>query len=174
LKESKVATEPLLLYSTNTWLAYTISQIYYREEHFVWCSPYFSSLSLPACDQTSRPSSTPGKIYTLLYEEVLSGERHSDKIRHNKAGIRRGANYKKQAGIITEDQKLDIYAAVKKAQVVDYRPIIYVIPFSLVANMAVEVPVRERAHPLSREYRIERLPRRCFDVISIHGSRSEL
>lgn len=164
--------EPLLLYSTNTWLAYLISQTYYREEHFVWCSPYFNSFTVPASDHTVPPSSTPGKIYSLLYDEVLYGDLHSDKIKHNKAGILRGANYKRAAGVITEEQKLEIYAVVKKAQVSDFRPIIFVIPFPLIAHMVIKVPVHERAHPLSKECRIERLPRACFDVINIHRSGS--
>lgn len=162
-------SEPLFLYSTNTWLAYIISQTYYREEHYVWCSPYFNTLSVPSSEQTIPPSSLPGKLYKLFYADVYSGEQHSDKINKNKTGILRGANFQERAGVIAEKQKLEIYAIVSRAQIIDFRPIIYVIPFALVCDMIIEVPVDERSHPLSRECRIERLPRRFFDIIDIHG-----
>jgi hypothetical protein len=29
--------KPLVLYSTNTWLAYAISERYYRGLHYAWC-----------------------------------------------------------------------------------------------------------------------------------------
>lgn len=163
--------EPLILYSTNTWLAYIISQTYYGGQHYVWCSPYFDTLSVPSSEQTIPPSSLPGKLYKLLYDEVSSGEQHSDKIRKNKVGIRRGANYQEQAGVITKNQRLEIYAIVSRAQIIDFRPIIYVIPFAPVRDIIVEVPVNERSHPLSKECRIERLPRSHFDIIDIYGGR---
>lgn len=161
--------EPLFLYSTNTWLAYIISQRYYREEHYVWCSPYFNTLSVPSSEQTIPPSSLPGKLYKQLYDEVSSGEQHSDKIKSNKAGIRRGANYKEKVGVITAKQKQEVYAIVSRAQITYFKPIIYVIPFALVRDIIIEVPVSERAHPLSGECRIERLPRSLFDIIDVHG-----
>ena len=166
--------EPLILYSTNTWLAYAVSQRYYGEEHYVWCSPYFNSFSVPPSEQTVPPSSLPGSIYAQLHDEVSARERHSDKIKRNKAGIRRGANYKEQTGVITGGQKLEIYAVVAKAEAADFRPLIYVIPFARVAESVTEVPVVERAHPLSRECRISRLHRRDFDVIDVYGGRPEL
>jgi hypothetical protein len=30
-----------------------------------------------------------------------------------------------------------------------------------------DVPVKERAHPLSIEFKVQALPRNCFDVIEI-------
>jgi hypothetical protein len=164
---------PLFLYSTNTWLAYIISQVFYNQEHYVWCSPYFNAASIPASEQTTPPSSTPGKIYKLLLDDVISGDRHSTKIKSNKAGIRRGANYKLIEGVITEKKRLEIYATVSKAQIMEFRPIIYVIPYSLVANLVTEVPVHERSHPLSNECKIQRLPRQYFDIIDIWGTNKE-
>jgi hypothetical protein len=37
--------------------------------------------------------------------------------------------------------------------------------FDVEAQSRAEVPVERRAAPLSREFLIARLPRRCFDVI---------
>ncbi len=38
---------PLILYSTNTWLAYKIAERFYGDMHYVWCAPFFDSESLP-------------------------------------------------------------------------------------------------------------------------------
>jgi hypothetical protein len=161
--------ENLLLYSTNTWLAYIIAQTYYDNVHYAWCSPYFDCSSIPLSDQTIPASSTPGEIFRGLYQDVITRDGHSEKIKRNRAGIRRGAIVMFENKLISERQKFEIFAVVKKATYLDFRPIIYVIPYSLVAHLIVEVPVMERAHPLSQERRIERLPRNCFDIIDILG-----
>jgi len=166
--------EPLLLYSTNTWLAYMIAQTFYRGEHYVWCSPYFNALAVAPAERTIPPSSVPGKLYRQFYDDAFSGERHSDRIRLNRAGLRRGAVFKERAGVITEDQRLEINAIVARAQNIDFRPLVYVIPFAPVRDMITEVPVGERSHPLSRECRIERLPRSHFDIIDLHEGQTGL
>jgi|GEM_PF-5439362 len=38
--------DPLLLYSTNTWLTYVIGERFYRDEHYVWCTPDFDARAL--------------------------------------------------------------------------------------------------------------------------------
>ncbi len=35
--------EKLILYSTNTWIAYKIAQKYYKDEHYIWCTPIFDA-----------------------------------------------------------------------------------------------------------------------------------
>ena len=160
--------DPLVLYSTNTWLAYGIAQTYYDEKHYVWCTPYFSSNASSGYDNTVPPSSSPGEIYDSLYEDVNRGDRHSTKIEMNKAGILKGAIAKEKAGVINKRQRLEIYAIVRRAETKDFRPLLYVIPFQPVAKLVKEVTVEERAHPLSVEYKIEQLHRRYFDVVEIY------
>jgi hypothetical protein len=46
-----------------------------------------------------------------------------------------------------------------------FRPVLYVIPFASVAEVAIPVRVRARAHPLSQEYRLENLRRAEFDLL---------
>lgn len=53
------------------------------------------------------------------------------------------------------------------ADIQQFKPLIYVIPYTAVAAIAVEVPVSNRAHPLSVEYVIERLPGGLFDIIEL-------
>jgi hypothetical protein len=45
--------------------------------------------------------------------------------------------------------------------------LLYIIPAGPVAGLVREVPVVERAHPLSVEYIIEALPKKYFDAIEI-------
>ena len=44
-----------------------------------------------------------------------------------------------------------------------------VIPFSLVRDKIEPVPVSQRAHPLSAEFIVKKLPRNCFDAIGVDG-----
>jgi hypothetical protein len=54
--------------------------------------------------------------------------------------------------MITEEQEKEIAAIVDGAETSDFRPLIYVIPYHLVAAEIKSVAVPERAHPLSTEY----------------------
>lgn len=71
------------------------------------------------------------------------------------------------AGVIADGQREAITTTIESAGIHDFRPVLYVIPFERVRGMAVDVPVSERAHPLSVEYRLERLPRDCFDMLQL-------
>lgn len=111
------------------------------------------------------PTSCPGAIYHQLDAEVRAGDRHSGKIKENRDGIRRGANAMLLGGMIDEDEHREIEQMVQNASVQEFRPLIYVIPTHLVSDRLGRVAVAERAHPLSVEFVIERLPRTSFDVI---------
>jgi hypothetical protein len=165
-----ILSRSLLLYSTNTWIAWAIAERYYRGIHWAWCSPFFrperglSSVAMP-------PTAIPGEIYDSLASHVRAGDRHSPYIKGNRVGILNGVEHKAQAGAITDAQRGEITAIVAAAEVADFRPLLYVMPFRTVVGRAVLVPPQERAHPLSIEYRVEALPRHLFDVIDIEGQR---
>ena len=155
-----------ILYSANTWLAYTISKKFYRDEHWVWCSPHFDAGSISRRDYTNPPSSTPGAIYEELRNATSRGDQHNSKIAANKVGLLKGIIAKKNAGVINEQQAKEIESIIDMAQLIDFRPLMYVIPAkNEVLSRLTEVPVRDRAHPLSIEYVIENLPREWFDII---------
>ena len=150
---------PIVLYSTNTWLASTISRRYYHDEHWVWCAPEFGSGSNP-------PSSTPGEIYKDLREATSRGDRHNSRIKANKGGIFKGVVFKRKAEIISKADARDIVSIVEAAETIDFRPLLYIIPVTEeVLSIMHVVPIQKRAHPLSTEYIIECLPRRLFDII---------
>ncbi len=159
----------IVLYSTNSWLAYVISQRYYASDHYVWCTPYFDPSSVPSIDYTVPPSSSPAEIYRGLGEDVRRADRHSSKIAANKTGLVAGIQAKKRAGVITDEQANEIASIVEAAETRDFRPLVYVIPFTLVEDRIAGVPINQRANPLSVEFVIDKLPRHCFDVIDFNG-----
>jgi len=158
---------PIVLYSANSWLAYAIAERYCNGEHYVWCTPAFDARSRYAQEWHVPPTSSPFEIYKSLSEEVRRGDRHTAKIAQNRIGIARGASVRRGAGAITEAQEKEIAAIVDAAETGDFRPLIYVIPYHLVAAEIKAVAVPERAHPLSTEYHLERLQRQHFDVIEV-------
>lgn len=160
---------PLILYSTNTSLAFHIAERYYQRKHFVWCTPFFNGRSDKGDAGFVPPTSCPGDIYRSLYREWRAGDRHSTKIEQNKNGILRGAKARRNAGAIPEDHEQEISAIVERAHIADFEPLVYVIPYGRVSRLAKKVPISDRAHPLSDEYVIENLPRRLFDVIRIES-----
>lgn len=157
-----------ILYSTNTWIAYMIAQRFYNSTHYVWCTPYFDPRQ-NGRDTAVPPTSSPFEMYRALFEETSRGERHSNKIAENRVGILRGASAKHAAKTITEEQMKEIAAVVQVAQPGDFRPLLYVIPTSIVAQSLREPAPEDKAHPLSAEYVIDDLPRDNFDVIEFGG-----
>jgi hypothetical protein len=158
--------EPLVLYSTNTWLAYAITERFYDGVHYAWCSPVYNG-STAAPHVNIPPSSSPAEIYRQLFREVDRGEQHSKAIENNRAGIEKGAEVKLKAGVITEETYEEIARTLERAEVRDFRPVLYVIPYDRVRGIVLDVPVHQRAHPLSVEYRVERLPNDCFDMLEL-------
>ena len=159
--------KPLVLYSTATWLAFTIAERYYRGRHFVWCSPCFGPDSAWSRGGKVPPTSCPSVIYHTLWDEVQAGDRHSPKIMDNRSAILKGADLKWKSGAISLEQRNDISSIVEQSVIQDFLPRVYVIPYGRVAKLAREVPVGDRAHPLSIEYIIEHLPAERFDVIEL-------
>ncbi|HEX8696200.1 MAG TPA: hypothetical protein VF746_27530 [Longimicrobium sp.] len=159
---------PLLLYSASTWLAHAIAERFYGGIHYAWCSPHFDGTTA-ARHVNVPPTASPAEIYRNLADECRRGERHSDAIKRNRGGIMRGARMKREKGFITPARFAEIDQIVESAVTWEFRPVLYVIPFDRVSGIAFEVPVSERAHPLSVEYRVEVLPRGCFDIIEFRS-----
>ena len=158
---------PLSLYSTNTWLAFNIAERYYKGRHYIWCTPFFNGRSDKGEAGFVPPTSCPWEIYRSLYSEWRAGDRHSAKIAQNRSAILRGARANRIAGVISERRETEISSIVRDAEIRDFEPLVYVIPYGRVSRLVKEVPVAERAHPLSEEYVIESLPRRLFDIIEL-------
>lgn len=158
--------DPLLLYSTSSWLAYAIAERFYDGIHFAWCSPVYDGAKA-ASHINIPPTSSPAELYRALKEEVRRGERHSELIKRNRSGIMTGADVKLRAGVITKSRWDEIKKIVDTSHPREFRPVLLVMPYNRVQPLAVEASVQERAHPMSIEYRVEQLPRDCFDMLEL-------
>ena len=160
-------SKPKLLYSASTLAAYRISKKYFRDLHYVWCSPEFGSPPLGGVLTSNPPTSRPFYRYKALQKESQAGDLHSAFIADQKAGLRKGAVEKCKAKLISRKERDEIIAAIEKLSPADFKPLIYVMPFEDVKRIIQSVPVDKRAHPLSEEYIIEALPGDLFDVLNL-------
>lgn len=160
---------PILLYSTNTWLAFIIGQRYYNQLHWVCCATSLDSKSQPPYEGTNPPSACPRDIYRVLAGDACRGDRHSAAIARNRVGILKGAADKRSKGVITTQQEKEIGEILDQAVPQDFRPLLYIICFGPVQDIAQPLPVAERAHPLSLEYVIPELHRSLFDIVELTG-----
>lgn len=160
----------VVLYSTNTYLAYVIAERYYGGNHYVWCSEVFDARAQYKYGPYANipPTSSPYEIYRSLLEEVRRGDLHSAKIASSRRNIIHGATFKLNAGVINQTQYDEIVNIVERAGTDLFKPLLFVIPYDKVVNELREVAVDQRAHPLSREYIIESLARSNFDVIEVN------
>jgi len=158
-------TKALLLYSTNTWLAWAIANRYYQGRHWIWCSPFYRPNGTTAAG--FPPSAIPGSIYDRLYEDVVNGDTHSAWVAQNRVGLMKGAECKQREGLISEPQKLEIFSIVRDAHVTNFKPLLYVIPAARVSTALREVPPDQRAHPMSVEYIIDALAVSDFDLMDL-------
>lgn len=158
--------EPLLLYSANTWLAYAIAERYYDGIHFAWCSPVYDGTRVEP-HVNIPPSSSPADLYRLLLDEVERGEQHSAVLKDKRDGLLRGANRRCAEGLISNAQLDEIKRTIATSPLTEFRPVLYVIPFDRIRGTVVEASVEERAHPFSIEYKVDPLPRDCFDMLEL-------
>lgn len=113
------------------------------------------------------PSSSPAEIYHRLQADAARGDRHSDAIERNIAGIRLGAEARRKQGLIGREEEEEILTGLDNAERREFRPVLYVIPFEQVKGVVTRVDVARRAHLMSIEYVIESLPRASFDMIEL-------
>lgn len=157
---------PLLLFSCCSKLAYSIAEKHYDGFHYAWCSPFFDVSELAQLDQYNPPSSNPKDIYHVLQNDVQKKDLHSSAIRRNRLGIRNGIDVKERDGIITNDNSDFLREWVDKAETSEFTPLLLIMPYKKVAKIVKEVPMRDRAHPLSQEYLIDKLPSNFFTAIN--------
>lgn len=157
---------PLVLYSTTSRLAYSVGQKYYGEVHYVWCAPRQDH---DRFGLQNPPSSEPVSIYWRFRHDIDGGDEHSASIDANRRGIIRGASVREQQGVIDQPTRELIEQVAKKAALVDFSPLLLVIPYTAVSGIVKRAAVTARARATSEEYIIENLPRNCFDVLELHG-----
>lgn len=99
--------------------------------------------------------------------DVKRGDLHSANVERLWKNILDGAAAKFKSGEISKVQYKEVGKILEGALLADFRPLLYIIPYQGVAKLVEEVPIEERAHPLSLELRIPALPRKLFDVIEV-------
>jgi len=157
----------LTMYSVNTFIAFSISEQYYRRTHYFWCSPTFDDKSAALSGVKLPPSSCPAEIYAGMRNAVVRGDRHSPLVAQNKSGILNGASVKLNSGQISQQDYDDITEIVKVAEIADFRPLLFVAPFSAIKNKCRKVPVSTRASPFSVEYIADGVHRHSFDILEL-------
>lgn len=163
-------SDPLILYSTNTTLAFTINETYYGRKHYVWCSSYFNRAAAASTVYTNPPSSSPERLYQRFAEAAELGDYHSYEIKGNVTGLKKGAVARNRQGVISDAKKAEIFAIIgdaKRRNIMKFMPLLYVIPFALVKNMVYRPTIKNRANSLSDEYIISDLPGNYFDALDL-------
>ncbi len=150
-----------VLYSINTWLAFKIAEVYYEDTHYVWCAPVFNAKGI------NPPSSDPSIIYKTLANDVLGKDKHSAKISQNRTGLIKGADIKRKAGVISTEQYKEIVEIANNADFLDFRPLVYVIPYKLVEKITKPASIKIKANYFSKEFIIEDLKKEHFDTMDI-------
>lgn len=158
-------THPIL-YSTMTTLAYNINKKYYKDRHYMWCTPYFGS-DFESPHFTVPPSSSPVEIYNSLKKEIDGSDLHNTKINLNRRGIRKGASIMLKLGSITQSNYEEIIHITKQAKDQQFRPLLCVIARLEAIPFYQKVNIKDRANPLSHEYILSNLPQAAFDIIRI-------
>jgi len=158
------SSEPLILFSTNTYIAYRINRDYYGDKHFVYCTSKAGCKSLNVELLGNPPSSRPMGRYNQLKDESKTGELHG-LIKEQKHGIQKGALEKYRKNQITLIQKEEILYIAEHAKNLDYRPLLYIIPYSKVKELLKKVKIQNKASLFSEEYIIKELPGDSFVII---------
>lgn len=157
---AKNKPKDLLLYSTNTELAYKIAKEYYNGTFFVWCTDAFDAALQPG-------TSNPRTLCSRYLDQILKNDRHAVEINNNKAGILKGASEKLQQGVITQEQYNEISVRVAYAEKEAFYPIVFLIDRRAVRGRLDVVETKDAASAHSVEYIIKDLKWNEFEMIKM-------
>lgn len=160
-------TRPFL-YSTNPFIKLIINERFRKDLHYVWCGEHFDSKKHGSYSSVAltAPSSDPCVIYKQLADDVSRGDQHSAKIVQMRASLENLAVTWRNNGEITPEEAEEIVYMVKQAPFANWRPLVYVIPYSVVASRLKLVPIGQRAS-MGIEYILPDLARQEFDIIEL-------
>jgi hypothetical protein len=155
-----------LLYSTNAFLKFFLMEKFRNGLHYVWCGDTFDSSKHGSYSirGMNAPSSDPCSIYKILKSEIAQSERHSYKIKEQKASLQALALQWQADGSLTTEEAEEFTYIVKTAEMDLWRPLIYVIPRAIVEPRLKVVPIGSRAS-IANEFIVPDLRKEEFDVI---------
>lgn len=152
----------LLLYSTNPWIAHEISERYLNGNHVVWCNEDFNPAKF---GEPSAPSSTPKAIFESLKNDVFHEDEHSFLINNYKKTFRKLAKTWYLGDKITEQQRDDIMFEMKSGSWKIWRPVLYLIPRSIIKDERLELAQRNKRASIGLEFKIHDLHTSEFEII---------
>lgn len=157
--------KPILLWSASNAMKFRISRDYLGA-HRVWCSPVFEAASAGRYQPggTAAASSDPASIYRALHKDVTTKDKHSDAIKRQKDSLTALALQFKADGKLDDTRAAEIVALLDKAEVADWRPLLYVIPYTTVENRLIRVPASQWA-AMEPEFIVPDLTESEFHVI---------
>lgn len=150
----------LLLYSTNTELAYRIAKEYYNNIFYVWCTDTFDAALQPG-------TSNPRTLCSRYLDQILKNDRHAVEIKQNKAGILKGASEKLKQGVITDKQYEEISVRVAYAEMTAFYPVVFLIDRRSVSSRLEIVEPKDAASNHSVEYILKDLKWNEFEMIRL-------
>ena len=159
-------TSPFL-YSANPLVKFTISRDYLNHTHFVWCSDAFDCRRhyLHVGPLGTPPSSQPGEIFERLRAATVERVDWADlSIAGWKTKIKAMSVQWKADGRIDDDAEQEIMFLLDRADIGQWRPLIYIIQRDKVAARLKPVALSSRAS-VEMEYTLEDLQPHEFDVI---------
>lgn len=157
---AKDKPKDLLLYSTNTALAYKIAKDYYNNVFYVWCTDAFDAALQPG-------TSNPRTLCSRYLDQIIRNDRHAVEINQNKAGILKGASEKLKQGVITQEQYKEISTRVAFAEMEAFYPIVFLIDKRSVKGRLQVVEPKDAASNHSVEYIIKDLKWNEFEMIKL-------
>ncbi|MBA4121159.1 MAG: hypothetical protein H0X72_01675 [Acidobacteria bacterium] len=113
------------------------------------------------------PSSSPFDIYNDLKVALARNDRHNDKINNQKLSFKNLADMWEASGEITKDQRDEIYYMVENATNNEWKPLIYLIPRSIIDLSRLKIVPPARRANFGMEYIVEDLKRDEFDLIEL-------
>lgn len=162
---------PSILWSCGNMLKYRINE-QYAGYHYVWCSPVFEGATVArgSMGASQAASSDPPSIYRSLHHDVSTRDRHSNEIKRQRDSLKGLALVLEASGHIGADEREEIAEIADSADIADFRPVIYAIPYEIVATRVQVVPLANRAG-LEREYIVPDLKAGEFSMIEPYPCR---
>jgi hypothetical protein len=155
------------LFSANPLVKFHIAKNYLGDRHHVWCSDCFDCRHhyLHSGPIDTPPSSNPGEIFERLRAATVDRvDWHEPSIATWKVTIKALTVRWRTSGVIDNDVEQEIIFLLDRADIGQWRPLIYIIQRDKVEARLQRVPLRDRAS-LVMEYVIEDLHPDEFDVI---------
>jgi hypothetical protein len=154
-------------YSTNTFMKKVIQERYRNNSHYIWCGENFDATVLAKHSGSSlvAPSSNPADIYRELKIAVERKDKHCSKITEQRTTFLNLAIEWASKGEITIQDKEDITYMVNEFDIDYWRPVLYIIPRSIIDVARIKTVAMKGRASFGTEYIIEDLKAHEFDLI---------